>query len=144
MKRKKRRKNPPCLSSFPLAQFLTDVSQLHSKSITETFAEIMIKTLASCHFDVIRDILASLFFLAITYQSSTQLNDLPLFKQLTSLAAKRALDLYLASQHLHVCCSSPSKPSCAQEASWGRHVMIPFSLLRLVSLHLEACCVVFM
>lgn len=51
-----------CLSSFRLAQVLTDVSQLHSNFITETFAEIMIKTLASCNFKVIRDILASIFF----------------------------------------------------------------------------------
>lgn len=51
------------LSSLPLAQFLADVSQLHSKSITETFAEIMIKTLASCQFHVIRDIFSPPFFI---------------------------------------------------------------------------------
>lgn len=42
------------------------------------------------------------FPFAITYQSSALLNDLPLFKQLTSLSAKTALDLNLASQHFHV------------------------------------------
>lgn len=73
------------LSSFPLAQVLTDVSQLHSTFITETFAKIMIKTLASCNFNVIRDILARIpppF--AINYQSSTWQVVLPLFKQLAS------------------------------------------------------------
>lgn len=92
-----------CLSSFPLAQFHADVSQLHSNFITETFAEIMIKTLASCNFKVIRDILACIsFFFAITYQSSTWQAELPLFKQLTSLAARKALDLNLASPRRHV------------------------------------------
>lgn len=92
-----------CLSSFPRAEFCADVSQLHSNFITETFAEIMIKTLASCNFKVIRDILAWIFFpFAITYQSSTWLADLPLFKQLTSLAARKALDLNLASPRRHV------------------------------------------
>lgn len=111
MKKKEKYKKPPGLLSLPLAQSFTDVFQLHSKSITETFAEIMIKTLASCHFDLIRDILASFFFV-ISYQSSTQLNDLPLFKQLTSLAAKEPTvtsheKKHLTSQkHLHLCCSS--------------------------------------
>lgn len=36
-------------------------------------------------------------FFAITYQSSTWQADLPLFKQLTSLAARKALDLNLAT-----------------------------------------------
>lgn len=91
------------LSSLARAQFAADVSQLHSNFITETFAEIMIKTLASCNFKVIRDILAWIFFpFAITYQSSTRLADLPLFKQLTSLAARKALDLNLASPRRHV------------------------------------------
>lgn len=42
------------------------------------------------------------FFFAITYQSSTWQADLPLFKQLTSLAARKALDLNLASPRRHV------------------------------------------
>ena len=68
---------------LPCAQFFIDVSQLHSKFIIETSAEIMIKTLASCNFEVIGDISAAL----LSYQSSTQIDDLSLFKQLTSLAA---------------------------------------------------------
>lgn len=60
----------------------------HSLSITETFAEITLETLASCCFDPIRDILVYFFFFAISYQSTKQPCDLPLFKQLTSLAAK--------------------------------------------------------
>lgn len=67
-KRKKKRKG---LLPLPPAQFLADVSQLHSKSITGTFAEIMIKTLASCHFDRIKDILASFsHFFFFRYQLS--------------------------------------------------------------------------
>lgn len=55
--------------------------------------------------------LSFFFFSAISYQSCTQLNDLPLFKQLTSLAAKeptgsRTLSLFLAGRHLRSCCSS--------------------------------------
>lgn len=73
---------------FPPAPSPTDVFHQHSLSITETFAEITLETLASCCFDPIRDILVCFFFFAISYQSTKQPCDLPLFKQLTSLAAK--------------------------------------------------------
>lgn len=73
---------------FPPAPSPTDVFHQHSLSITETFAEITLETLASCCFDPIRDILVYFFFFAISYQSTKQPCDLPLFKQLTSLAAK--------------------------------------------------------
>lgn len=76
------------LHPFPPAPSPTDVFHQHSLSITETFAEITLETLASCCFDLIRDILAYFFFFAISYQSTKQPCDLPLFKQLTSLAAK--------------------------------------------------------
>lgn len=67
--KKERKKNPLHKSFFspPQAQSSIDVFQLHSRSITETFAEIMIKALASCHFDQIRDILASF---SLCYQLS--------------------------------------------------------------------------
>lgn len=76
------------LHPFPPAPSPTDVFQQHSLSITETFAEITLETLASCCFDLIGDILVYFFFFAISYQSTKQLCDLPVFKQLTSLAAK--------------------------------------------------------
>lgn len=48
--------------------------------------------------------------------------------------AQRLLDLYLASQPLHVCCSSPSKSTWTHNASWGRCVMILPSLV-VVTVH---------
>lgn len=111
---KKKQKKTPGLLSLPLTQFLTDVFQLHSKSITETFPEIMIKTLASCHFDLIGDILASLFSLLsvikaphiwmICLCSNSWHHLLP---KSQPVQVMRTLGLYLASQqHLHLCCSS--------------------------------------
>lgn len=90
------------LSSFPLAQFLADVSQLHSKSITETFAEIMIKTLASCQFHVIRDIFFPPFFLC-HHLSKLDTTELFAFVQTADIiCCQRALDLYLASPRQRV------------------------------------------
>lgn len=89
------------LSSFPLAQFLADVSQLHSKSITETFAEIMIKTLASCQFHVIRDIFFPLLFFLCHHLSKLDATELSAFVQTADIiCCQTALDLYLASPRL--------------------------------------------
>lgn len=55
---KKKENTRPIFSQFP-----ADIFQLHSMSITETFTEIMIKTLASCGFDLITNIIVSFFSL---------------------------------------------------------------------------------
>lgn len=97
------------LLSLPLAQFLADVFQLHSKSITETFPEIMIKTLASCHFDLIRDILASFSLLSLIKAPHDRMICLcssSWHHLLQESQVMWTLGLYLArQQHLHLFCS---------------------------------------
>lgn len=122
-KKKKLQKKTPGLLSLPLAQFLTDVSQLHSKSITETFAEIMIKTLASCHFDLIRDISASLFSLLSVIKASHNWmiclcsNSWHHLLPKSQGVSKNSRSNFRSQQHLHLCCSSLYQRHLANEAS---------------------------
>lgn len=123
MKKRKNYKKTPGLLSLPLAQFLTDVSQLHSKSITETFAEIMIKTLASCHFDLIRDISASLFSLLSVIKASHNWmiclcsNSWHHLLPKSQGVSKNSRSNFRSQQHLHLCCSSLYQRHLANEAS---------------------------
>lgn len=111
------------LLSLPLAQLCADVSQLHSKSITETFAEIMIKTLASCHSDLIRDILASLFFLRYRL-SKLHTTERSAFVQTADITCRQRANRFKNSQSIlsrststFVLFVALSKPSSANEPS---------------------------
>lgn len=139
MKKKEKKEKPPCTTqvffSSPQAQTSIDVFQLHSTSITETFAEIMIKALASCHFDLIRDILVSFF---LCYQlSKLHIAEWSAFvhgswyhllpkSQLVQIMRTLGTILSKSTTSTFVLLTTFSKPLPGNEASYETAVMRPF------------------
>lgn len=85
----RRKKTKPGLLSLPPAQFLSDVFpatfQVHYRDLCWDYD----KNTCFLPFWSDQGHFSPSFFCAISYQSCTQLNNLPLFKQLTSLAASQ-------------------------------------------------------